>query len=268
MAGNFSLALVTFKGGVRDRLLLGVFVVALLLFFTMPLFSSFSMRDVFGVAVTYSLSLISATGVLLTIFIGGSLVARDIQSRTIYSVATLPISRSRYLLEKYVGLALSLVCSLGILGILNYCGLWFMAAKYPPDKAVLWGNYLFYLLFDLEKLLLLAAILVFFSAIATSSLLPMFLTLAVYAVGMTTEKVKYFIETVKGGRDIDPVVKLVTKSAYYLFPNLSPFDLKLQMVYALPIDYATAALTFCYGIGYIIVTLVLACVIFARRDFV
>jgi hypothetical protein len=56
--------------------------------------------------------------------------------------------------------------------------------------------------------------------------------------------------------------------AYYLFPNLSPFDLKLQMVYSLPIDYSAAALTFCYGIGYITVMLALACGIFARRDFI
>jgi ABC-type transport system involved in multi-copper enzyme maturation permease subunit len=268
MAGRFSLALVTFKGGVRDRLLLGVVVVSLILFFTTPLFSSFSMRDVFGVAATYSLSLISATGVLLTIFIGGTLVARDIQSRTIYSVATLPISRSRYILEKYLGLALLLFCAFSILGIINYCGLRFMAAHYPPDKAVLWGNYLFFLLFDLEKLLILSAVLVLFSAIATSSFLPMFLTLAVYAVGMSTEKVKFFIETVKGGQEVDPLVKVVSKGAYYLFPNLYPFDLKLQMVYALPLDYSAAFLTFCYGIGYIVVMLVLACSVFAHRDFV
>jgi ABC-type transport system involved in multi-copper enzyme maturation permease subunit len=267
MTGRFSLALATFKGGVRDRVLVGMFVVSVLLFFTMPMFSSFSMRDVFGMSVTYSLSVISATGVLLTVFIGGALIARDIQSRTIYAVATLPISRSRYILEKFLGLALLLLCSLGILGLLNYCGLWLMAAKYPPDKTVLWGNYVAYLLFNLERLLILAALLVLFSTVATSSFLPMFLTLVVYAVGMTTEKVKFFIETVKGGRDVSPLVKVVAKGTYYLFPNLTPFDLKLQMIYGLPLDYPALALTCCYGIGYIVVVLVLACGAFSRRDF-
>jgi ABC-type transport system involved in multi-copper enzyme maturation permease subunit len=268
MAGRFTLAMVTFKGGVRDRLLLGVIAVSFILVFAMPLFSSFSMRDVFGVAATFSLSAISATGVLLAIIIGGTLISRDIQSRSIYSVATLPLSRGSYILGKYLGLAFLLFCSIGILGLLNYCGLWFMAGQYPPDKPILWSNYVACLLFDLEKLLILAAVLVFFSSIATSSFLPMFLTLAVYAVGMTTEKVKYFIETVKGGQDISPVVKVVTKGAYYIFPNLSPFDLKRQMIYALPIDYAALALTFCYGIGYIIIMLVLACTVFARKDLV
>lgn len=265
---SFRLALLTFKGGVRDRLLMGVLAVALLLFFTTPLFSSFSMRDVFGVALTYSLSVISATGVLLAVFIGGSLIARDIQSRSIYSVATLPISRSRYILEKYLGLALLLFCSLGILWVLNLGGLLFVSSQYPPDRAFIWGNYLLYFLFDLEKLLILSSVLVLFSAVATSTFLPVYATLAVYAIGMTTEKVKYFIETVKGGQDISPVVKVVAKVAYFVFPNLSPFDLKVPMVYALQLDVSTLMFTFCYGIGYIIVMLVLACLVFANRDFV
>lgn len=265
---RFQLALVTFKGGLRDRVLLGVLVAAIILFFTMPLFSSFSMRDVTGVAFTYSLSVISATGILLTILVGGALIAKDIQSRTIYSVATLPISRSRYIIEKYLGLALLLLASVAILGTLNYCGLKIMEMQYPPDKPLLWANYFFYLLLDLEKLLVLSSVLIFFSSVATSTFLPMLLTLAVYAVGTTTEKVKYFVETVRGGEDVSPVVKAVVSAAYYIFPNLQLFDLKVQTVYALAIDPKILALTLIYGIGYSLVMLALACCIFSRRDFI
>ena len=265
---RFHLALVTFKGGVRDRILLGVFVAAVILFFTMPLFSSFSMRDVTGVAFTYSLSVISATGVLLTILIGGTLISRDIQSRTIYAVATLPISRSRYVLEKYLGLALLIFCSLAILGALNYCGLKLMEMKYPPDKPLLWGNYFLYLFFDLEKLLVLSSVLVLFSSVATSTFLPMLLTLAVYAVGTTTEKVKYFVETVKGGENVSPIIKMIVSAAYYVFPNLQLFDLKVQTVYAMAIDPKVLAFTLFYGIGYSLIMLMLACYIFAKRDFI
>ena len=153
MLDKFPLALATFKGGLRDRLLLGLFVAALLLLGTMPLFSSFSMRDVTGVAITYSISGVSAIGVLLVVFIGGALIPRDIQSRTIYSIATLPVSRTRYLLEKYLGLALILLCSMMILGFLSLGGNWLMAVNYPPDRPIQWGNYLLYLFFDFEKLL-------------------------------------------------------------------------------------------------------------------
>lgn len=268
MLERFPLALATFKGGMRDRLLLGLFVISMLLLCGMPLFGSFSMRDVTGAATTFSLSAVSATGILLVLLIGAALIPRDIQSRTIYSIATLPVSRTRYLLEKYLGVALLLACSLGVLGFLNLAGIWFMAAGYPPDKPLLWGNYLLYLLFDLEKLLVLSSVLVFFSAVATSSFLPMVLTLVVYAVGMTTEKVKLFLESPSAPQHLSPALKSIVQVIYYLFPNLSPFDLKAQMIYALPVDPKVLLLTFLYGIGYVVVMLVLASAAFSRRDFV
>ncbi len=183
-------------------------------------------------------------------------------------MATLPISRTRYLLEKFLGLALLLASSLGILGVMNSAGIWFMSVAYPPDRPIAWGNYLLYLLFDLEKLLVLASVLVFFSAVATSAFLPMVLTLAVYAVGMTTEKVKLFIETAVGAQRISPAIKAVVQFIYYLFPNLTPFDLKVQMIYSLPVDPAALLLTFVYGLGYVVVMLVFASCVFSRRDFI
>lgn len=268
MLERYPLALTTFKGGVRDRLLIGLCVISGLLLCTMPLFATFSMRDVAGAATTFSLSAVSGIGVLLVILIGSAMIPRDIQSRTIYSVATLPISRSRYLLEKFLGLALLLAASLGLLGFLNLLGIWMMTNAYPPDKPLLWGNYFVYLFFDLEKLLVLSSVLVLFSAVATSSLLPMVLTLAVYAVGLTTEKVKLFVETASGAKHVSPALRELVQVIYYVFPNLSAFDLKLQMIYALPVDAKILLSTFLYGLGYIIVMLALAAAAFSRRDFV
>lgn len=265
---SFALAMVTFKGGVRDRLLHGVFIAALLLIITTPLFSSFSMRDVPGVAASYSLSMISMIGVLLAVFLGGNLIARDIQSRSIYSVATLPISRSRYIVEKYLGLALLLCSSVAILGTLNWLGLLGISLGYPAERPISLLNYLAYLFFDAEKLLILAAVLVFFSALATSTLLPMLLTLAVYAVGESTEKVKFFIETVEGAKNVSPALRAISQVIYYLFPNLSLFDLKTQATYTLPLNPTVLLLTAMYGAGYVLVMLTLACAVFRKRDFI
>lgn len=268
MLERFPLALATLKGGLRDRLLLGLFIVSLLLLGFMPLFSSFSMRDVTAVATTFSLSAVSSVGILLALLLGAALVPRDIQSRTIFGIASLPVSRTRYLLEKYLGLALLLAVSLVMLGFLNGLGIKAMAAHYPPDRPLLWENYLVYLFFDLEKLLVLSSVLVFFSAVATSAFLPLVLSLAVYAVGMTTEKVKLFLESPSAPPDISPALKWLVQIVYYLVPNFSAFDFKVQMIYSLPVDPKLLLSSFLYGAGYITVMLVLAAVAFSRRDFV
>ncbi|WP_162604959.1 ABC transporter permease [Geomonas terrae] len=268
MQQRFPIAAATFKGGMRDKFLLGLGIVSLLLVCTMPVFGSFSMRDVTGAATTYGLSLVSAFGVLLVIFIGGTLIPRDIQSRSIYSAVTLPVSRTRYLLEKYLGLAQLLGYSMAALGVVNLGALALMASMYPPDKPLAWGNYLVYLFFDLEKLLVLAAVLIFFASIATSAFLPQVLTVAVYAIGLTTEKVKLYVESAEGAKHISPALKVVVQWLYYICPNLSPFDFKVQMIYALPVDPKIMLLALLYGTGYIVVMLVLASFAFSRRDFV
>jgi Cu-processing system permease protein len=264
----FLLAMVTFKGGVRDRLFAAVIALAVLLVFSLPLFGTFSMRDVAGVSVSYSLSMISAMGVLLALFLGGNLIARDIQSRAIYTVATLPISRSRYILGKYLGLALLLFCSVALLGAINYCGLLFMVSQFPPEKPIIWTHYVLCLFLDFEKLLVLSGVLVLFTTVATSTFLPMALTLAVYVVGESTEKVKFFIETVQGAQNVSPSLRAFSQIIYYVFPNFSLFDLKTQVTYGLPLNSQAVLLTQGYALGYCTVMLVLACTFFAKRDFV
>lgn len=268
MRTMLSLIRITFLGGVRDRILYGVFIAAILMILSTPLISSFSMRDVSGVALTYSLSLVSAVGVLLVIFTGGTLIARDIQSRTIYSVATLSISRAQYIVGKYLGFAGLLFCVVVILGACSFLGVSLATMKHPPDIPVNWLTYVVCLLFGYVKLLLLSAVLMLFASFATSTFLPMILTFAVYAIGESTEQVKFFIETAQGGKMISPFVKAVTVSAYYLFPNLALFDLKTQATYALSLDMMSLGQTLIYGIGYSVALLVLACYVFDKRDFV
>src|SRR3989338_1236241 len=94
-----SLAYITFKGGIRDRTIHTIVLLALLLLVSTPLFTSFSLREVVAVAVDYNLSTISSIGLLLSIFAGIKLKKKNIDKRSIYTVIPLPISRSQYLIE-------------------------------------------------------------------------------------------------------------------------------------------------------------------------
>jgi ABC-type transport system involved in multi-copper enzyme maturation permease subunit len=95
----------------------------------------------------------------------------------------------------------------------------------------------------------------------------MLLTLAVYAVGCSTEKVKFFVESVIGADKVAPSLKFFSKIIYYLFPNFSLFDLKSQVIYGLPVDGRSIILTVVYGFGYAIVMLAFASFAFRKRDF-
>ena len=97
---------VALKGGIRNRVLAAIVVVGLLLLLTTPVVAVFSMRQVLALATSYSLSIIGLMGLLLTLFISMGLLASDLELRQVYTVCSLPISRSVYLLGKFLGLAI------------------------------------------------------------------------------------------------------------------------------------------------------------------
>ena len=54
---------------------------------------------------------------------------------------------------------------------------------------------------------------------------------------------------------------------YYLLPNFAAFDIKTEVVHALPIQPGYLALTAGYAFVYIALLLTASVMIFSRRDF-
>jgi len=59
----------------------------------------------------------------------------------------------------------------------------------------------------------------------------------------------------------------MVKAAYYLFPNLSLFDIKLQAAHALTVTASFVMWTTVYGIVYIALSITLAALIFRKKEF-
>ncbi len=257
---------VTFLGGVRDRTLFGIFILGLLLLLTIPVFSYFSMRQTTEVAAGYGLSVISLIGLLLTVFMGGNLISRDIDRKGIHTVVSLPISRSQYMVGKFIGLALLLLISLLLLYVLAGLAIFLTGRQYPPSQPLHWQTYFLVILLEYVMLLVISGISVLFNSFATSTFLPMALTLAVYGIGQSTALVKDYLEKAPEAREISPWVAFLAKGSYYLFPNLSSFDIKKAFVYSLPLSLQYLMMVVAYGLFYLIVVMFMATYFFDRRD--
>ena len=263
-----SLAYITFKGGIRDRTIHTIVLLALLLLVSTPLFSSFSMRQVVAVAVDYNLSTISFIGLLLSIFAGINLITKDIDKRSIYTVISLPISRSQYLIAKFFGLVSLIFFSLLILTLFGSISIKLTSYLYPQDinSQIFWYKIFISILYIYLKLIIITSAVFLFSSFATSTFLPLVLSFIFYFIGESIEEVKIFIEGV-GKEKTSPIVKAVAQFAYYIFPNLSAFDLKPHAIYGLPLDYGNLLFVFFYSIFYTAIILTLSVMIFRRREF-
>ena len=263
-----SLTYITFKGGIRDRTIHTIVLLALLLLISTPLFSSFSMRQVVQVAVDYNLSTISFIGLLLSIFAGINLITKDIDKRSIYTVISLPLSRSQYLIAKIFGLVSLIFFSLLILTIFGSISIKLTSYLYPQDinSQIFWYKIFISIFYIYLKLIIITSAVFLFSSFATSTFLPLVLSFIFYFIGESIEEVKTFIEGV-GKERVNPVVKAVAQFAYYIFPNLSAYDLKPHAIYGLPLDYGNLLFVFLYGIFYTAIILTISVMIFRRREF-
>lgn len=260
-----SLMIVAFKGALRDRLLHAVLGVALLLVLLVPVLSVFSLRQVQELAITLSLSAVSVILVAVATILGASSVWRDIERRYTTSVLALPFTRSTYLLGRFCGIALFLVICALLLGGAALVVVWLAANRYPSDTPVQWATLLLSLSFDCLKAILLAGVGMFFSCVSTSFSLPFFSTLAVYFCGSASQEVYEYV-TGEFGQAIAPVSRLAIKTVYYLVPNLSAFNLKVQATYGLPLPDEGLLLTILYFAVYLTILLVAAAWSFSRRE--
>ena len=265
-----SLAYITFKGGIRDRTLFSIFILALTLILSIPLLSSFSMRQVAVVACDFSLSITSFIGLLLTIFVGNNLIAKDIDRRSIYTVISLPIKRTEYLIGKFIGLILLLFISIIILSIFSFIAVYFTEILYPQEInfTISWLNFIIANVFIFFKLIIIASVVFLFSTVATSSFLPLALTIIFYFVSESVEEVKAFVETTTGKERVSLPVIYVAKFVFYIFPNFEAFNFKQHTIYSLSIDSLNLLYLSSYSLLYTSIIIIISILSFQKREFI
>lgn len=255
---------VTLKGIFRDRVFQGIMVTAVVFLF-IPSIASLSMRQVTELSMTLSLSLVSFILLLLAVFLGGTSIWKDIERRYTYSVLGLPLTRGGYLLGKFCGTALFLLMTAAVLGAAVFFVIAWASTIYPANRPVVWGTLAICILFDSMKYILLLACAFLFSSLSTSFFLPVFGTIALFLTGNVTQQVYDYIHS-SAGAALSPLVKYSATGLYYLLPNLSAFNLKVNAIYGIPLSPSGLLLTAGYFVVYISALLSVSVLIFTRRE--
>ncbi len=268
MSGIFSLAYITFLEGIRSRALFGIFLIAILIFSVTVTLTDLFMRDIVKVAADLSLATISFSSLLMVLFVGNSLLSKDIDKRTIYMVISRPLSRGQYIVGKFLGLALLVFSAVVFLGIISSLPVYGAGLAYEnPQTIFKWHIYFTAILFIALKLVLIASLTVFFSSFTSTSFISLMMTIITYMIGSTTELVKGLLDSNAEGINFSPAIEVIIKSVYYIFPNLASFDLKLQAAHGLPLQQDQLLWTFIYWLAYVMVTISASALIMSRREF-
>lgn len=267
MRSYITLLSVTLKWTLRDKVLHALLGVALLFFFLVPFFSLFSMRQVQELSISLSLSAISFILLILTTVFGASSIWRDVERRYTVSVLGLPVSRVSYIIAKFLGIAAIILFCAILLGLLSVIIISISSVQYQEQipMPIHWMNIFFSVASDSLKYMLLAAFALLFSSLSTSFFLPFFATIAVYIAGSASQEVYEYISG-DFGKTISPLVRMAMKALYYLLPNFSAFNLKVQAIYGLPLSYAGLGYTLLYFLIYTGILLTCSIWIFSKRQ--
>ena len=260
-------AVAVFRESVRDKIFYNLVLFAVLLVGASVLIGQLTAGQDVKIIKDLGLAATSVFGLFVAIFVGISLVSKEVDRRSVYPLLAKPIRRSELIAGKYVGLLLTMLVNTIVMTIALYAVLFFLSRGVPEnvqhawdapamDPALLKAIALIYV-----DIAVVTAVALFFSSYSSPMLSAAF-TLGVYAVGQFNADLKRFDQIVDA-----PAAIFLARALYYVLPDFSRFDVKLAVVHGIPVTGAYLASTMLYALAYIAALLFAAMTIFARRDF-
>lgn len=246
-----------FREAVRDRVLYNLVLFVLLLTGASIFIGELSGGQERKVIVDLGLSAMLLFGVFIAIFVGVGLVYKEIERRTIYAVFSKPVGRGEFLVGKYLGLCLTLLVNVLVMGVGVSLALLYVSRGWDPLIPTIWPAVL---LIYLELMLLTAVALLFssFSSPALSALL----TFMVFIIGHFSADLKSLATSLGSSS-----AKYLFTGLYYLLPNLANYSFITPAAHGRAPSAAFVFATALYAVVYIAVILAAATLVFNRRNF-
>ena len=249
-----AIAINTFREAIRDKILYAILFFSLLMLFASLALGELSLGHNIKVMKDLGLSAISMFGILLAIFTGVSLVHKELDKRTIYTLLSKPIHRYQFILGKYLGMLFTAFVQLTILTII------FTLLLLYQQQFIDFNLYSAIFLYWVE-IMLITSMALFFSSFTTPFFSGLF-TFSFFIIGRLMPDIYQVLTQLKS-----PVTWIMLKTTT-LLPNLQRLNIGPQIVHheVLRADYLVSASM--YAFGYIALFLLFAIVLFNRRDFI
>jgi len=250
-----SIALNTFREAVRDRVLYNLVVFVLLITACAIFLGDLTAGQEPRVIVNLGLSAMLIFGAVISIFVGVSLVSKEIEKRTVFAIFAKPIGRGEFIVGKYLGLCLTLLVNVLVMGIGVSLALWYVEGGSLVGS--IWGTIVLIFL----QLTILTAVAILFSSFSSPALSAL-LAFFVFVIGNFSASLKD-LATHLGSSG----AKIFFGVIYYLLPNLSHFSFITNAANNEFPPNSMLGGAILYAVVYNVILLSLTVLIFSRRNF-
>jgi ABC-type transport system involved in multi-copper enzyme maturation permease subunit len=252
----------TFREAIRDKVLYALLFFALLGLCSTLVLGEMSVGEQERLTRDLGLAGLSLFGVLIAIFLGVSLLYKELERKTVYAILPKPVRRAEFVLGKFAGMVATLSVIVALMaGVL--CALLLMQ-RASPDGALLRAMAL-----CLFEVVVVTAVAVFFSS-WSSPFLSGLLTLGVFLLGRNADEFGALAAQVKSipAKALLRALAVGLPNLNLFYPSGSDVDGRHVSVHGTFVDWSYVGVAAAYALLYTIAAVGLATLLFRRRDLV
>lgn len=257
----FAIAANTFREAVRNKILYSLLFFAMLIIVSAVALGKLTLHEEVRVTRDIGLFGIDLFGVVIAIFVGVNLLYKELELKTVYTILPKPLARWEFVAGKWLGMLLTLAVQMVVMAGVLAVVLAIQGARF--DVAMWKAVWLLFM-----NVVVVTSIAVFFSALS-SPFLSGFFSLGCFIVGRSVPDIRAL------GQKSGGALQMLLDAGTNVMPNLHLFypsgaiiGSEHISVHGQFVGAEYLAATTVYGLGYSLVVLLLAMVIFRRRDFV
>jgi ABC-type transport system involved in multi-copper enzyme maturation permease subunit len=252
-----AIALNAFREAVRDRVLYNLVLFVLILTGAAVFIGELSGGQERKIIVDLGLSAMLLFGVFIAIFVGVGLVYKEIERRTIYAIFAKPVGRGEFIVGKYLGLCLTLLVNVVVMGAGVSLALIYVSGGWDPLALSIWPA----VLLIYGELMILTGVALLFSSFSSPALSAL-LTFFIFIIGHFSADLKALANSMGGAS-----ARWLFRGLYYLLPNLANYSFITQAAHGQLPGALPAILALLYAAVYIVIVLAAATLIFSQRNF-
>jgi ABC-type transport system involved in multi-copper enzyme maturation permease subunit len=249
----FLIAGITYKEIVRDRLLNVLLLFAVVAIASTKFFTIFAPTEEIKIIQDTSLGIIRFIGMLITVFVTGGLLPREIARQTVTTILSKPVSRTQFLFGKFCGALYAIFVNMFVMSVILMLLLYLKGKTFNLDILKALG------LISMEFIVLSSITLC--SSTVTSEIFNIIFGILIFIIGHLTNYLQYLAD----GFD-SIIMKALLWVIYTILPNFENFNIQNAIVLGAKVSIQYIGKAVSYGVIYTVIMLTLAYLFFAERE--
>ena len=243
----------TYKELLKSKILYATLGIGLALIVITYVATEFTYGVPEKVALDFGLGMLSISSLGIALFMGSTLLSKEIDSRTVYMIISRPVPRSIFISGKTLGLTSVLISNIFFLSVIMACCSYMLGGKINP--LLIWA-----ILFNILEATLLMLIVVLFSLFCNPVLSTIFgivLLISGHAIQETLSIT--FVKT-------NVVFENFLSLYHMLFPAFYKLNLKDFVIYQQDLSAQFLTNSLLYGVSYSLFIFLLIVFFFNRKN--